>query len=290
MNGKRDEATATAEQWPHGLERVTSKMCDGCGRNLVAACWECDATVFGTPRSPRESSDAALLAWAQFRAHLLREIKRDARARGDLDQRTVDSVCGHLGRLWNFPWDTGPVADFFAVEPLPESSDPSSMRTAMNADKRDDDETTARGAVLAIPREVRHEGVEVDPARLSGSPCCGSTRVPVYMVVDFVWEHGVAEAMDTWDLTLGEVLNACWYAATVNVVELWGPNGLRTSRGPWRKRWGVWAQEVHRDLWRQDYRAVKEPPRRGENTSRGLVNVPAVAENSFSTSDSSGTA
>ncbi len=116
------------------------------------------------------------------------------------------------------------------------------------------------------------EAVHIDPAILSGTPCI--SRVPVYMIVEMVWHHGVDEAMWTWDLSRGQILNACWYAAVTNVLHVWtGPTvsdmnvsgrgrrlGVRTRRAPWQKRWGGWAEEVHGALWLQDYDAVPDPP------------------------------
>ncbi len=108
---------------------------------------------------------------------------------------------------------------------------------------------------------MRCEAVHVNPAILSGTPCI--SRVPVYMIAGMVWHHGVDEAMRSWDFSRGQVLNACWYAAVVNVLHVWRdrePLGIGTRREPWRKRWGAWAAEVHPALWRQDYEAVADPP------------------------------
>jgi uncharacterized protein (DUF433 family) len=113
-------------------------------------------------------------------------------------------------------------------------------------------------------RVVRADsGVWIDPARLSGEPCCGGTRVPVYMVVAMVWEHGVDEAMDTWSLTRGQVLCACWYAAAGGPVYLWSSRTrglLRRHRSPWPSRWRVWAEEHHGLLWHHAYDDCPDPP------------------------------
>lgn len=111
------------------------------------------------------------------------------------------------------------------------------------------------------------EGVWIDPGRLSGTPCVGGTHVPVYMVVGMVWASGVDEAMDCWDLTRGQVLNACWYAAAVNVVHIWRrrpPHGLALGRSPWRRRWLAWAEQVKGDLWASEYGRAADPPSRDE--------------------------
>ncbi len=107
--------------------------------------------------------------------------------------------------------------------------------------------------------------VWIDPARKSGEPCVGGHRVPVEMVIGVVWESSVDNAMDLWCLTRAEVLGACWYAGVGNVVRLHGKGGKYVAhRGPWRKRWGVWARQVHGALWSSttcNYGAVPDPPR-----------------------------
>ncbi len=93
------------------------------------------------------------------------------------------------------------------------------------------------------------ESVHIDPAILSGTPCI--SRVPVYMIVETVWQRDVNEAMRTWDFSRGQILNACWYAAAVNVLHVWrdrGPLGLGVRRSPWRRRWGGWAEESARGI------------------------------------------
>ncbi len=105
------------------------------------------------------------------------------------------------------------------------------------------------------------EAVHIDPAILSGTPCI--SRVPVYMIVEMVWRHGVDEAERTWSLSRGQILNACWYAAVTNVLHVWrgrGSLGVRTRRAPWQKRWLGWAEEVHPALWSRKYDAVPDPP------------------------------
>jgi uncharacterized protein (DUF433 family) len=97
--------------------------------------------------------------------------------------------------------------------------------------------------------------VWVCPGRQSGEPCIGDHRIPVDMVVELAWDGGVKSAMWTWNLTRGEVLVACWYAAEINVVRL----GQR-RRGPWQARWGEWAQDAQGALWKADYDAVPDPP------------------------------
>jgi len=106
--------------------------------------------------------------------------------------------------------------------------------------------------------------VWIDPARKSGEPCVGGYRLPVDLVIVTVWVHGVAEAMTTYDLTRAQVIVTCWYAGAGNVVRLHGKGGKYVARrGPWRKRWGAWAVEVHGALWASttvDYDEVPDPP------------------------------
>lgn len=106
--------------------------------------------------------------------------------------------------------------------------------------------------------------VWIDPARKSGEPCIGGHRLPVEMVVDSVWSSGIEQAMGTYCLTRAQVLVACWYAGAGNVVRLHGRGGQYVARrGPWRKRWGAWAAEVHQALWSTtsvDYDVVPDPP------------------------------
>jgi uncharacterized protein (DUF433 family) len=109
------------------------------------------------------------------------------------------------------------------------------------------------------PHPRREEGVWIDPARLSGMPCVNGHRIPVEMVVGMVWADGVESAQQTWNLTRGEVLNACWYAAAINVEE-----PFQRRRGPWRTRWQEWADEAHPHLWRSDYDVAPDPPSRDD--------------------------
>ncbi len=107
-----------------------------------------------------------------------------------------------------------------------------------------------------MPRKEKEAAyVWVCPGRQSGQPCVGGHRIPVDMVVDMVWWNGVRDAMRAWELTRGEVLAACWYAAEINVVRLG-----QSRRGPWRARWGAWAEDAHGALWKGDYKAVADPP------------------------------
>jgi uncharacterized protein (DUF433 family) len=110
------------------------------------------------------------------------------------------------------------------------------------------------------------EAVWIDPGRHGGDPCCGGTRVPVNLVVATVWRDGVDTAIDCWDLTRGQVLNACWYAAVINMVDIYKHRGTgyRSRGGPWRGRWGDWAEQVHGRLWSSDVADVPDPPRQGD--------------------------
>lgn len=106
--------------------------------------------------------------------------------------------------------------------------------------------------------------VWIDPARRSGEPCIGGTRVPVYMVVEMVWANGVTVAEETWCLSRAQVLVACWYAGAGFPVQLHGRGGYQT-RFPavWRRRWRTWAEQVAGDLWAASgvyCDAIPDPP------------------------------
>lgn len=103
--------------------------------------------------------------------------------------------------------------------------------------------------------------VVIDPAMLSGTPCISGRRIPVYMVADMVWHNGVDEAMHMWALSREEVLVACWYAASIGTVHIWGNKGLKRQPTPWPRRWGAWADDEHGNFWRQDYDQITDPPK-----------------------------
>lgn len=93
--------------------------------------------------------------------------------------------------------------------------------------------------------------VWIDPARRSGDPCIGGTRLPVDTIIEAAWRNGVPAAIDTWEVTRAQVLGACWYAATYG-----------TRR--WRKRWHDWATVNHGAMWGDRYDDVPDPPRSQE--------------------------
>lgn len=109
--------------------------------------------------------------------------------------------------------------------------------------------------------------VWIDPARRCGEPCIGGTRIPVSMVIATVWNRGLDVVFECWpNLTRQQVLNACWYAGSGNVVRLHGKGGRYVAyRGPWRKRWGAWAEQVHEGLWSSDVDDLDDPPRAGDS-------------------------
>lgn len=104
--------------------------------------------------------------------------------------------------------------------------------------------------------------VWIDPARRSGEPCVGGTRIPVEMVVGVVWAYGMSEAITHWpDLTRAQVLTACWYAGTGYPVRLHGEDGgYRPKPWPRADRWGEWAQAMHDALWSGRPDDVTDPP------------------------------
>lgn len=116
------------------------------------------------------------------------------------------------------------------------------------------------------PAETRalNAHVWIDPGRLSGEPCVGGSRLPVYLVAGVTWEHGVEEAIDQWELNRPQVLVACWFVAAYNLDHLHKDTGgyVRDHRScRWRDRWGVWATASHVALWSHRYDDVTDPPR-----------------------------
>jgi hypothetical protein len=120
--------------------------------------------------------------------------------------------------------------------------------------------------------------VWIDPARRSGEPCIGGHRLPVEMVCDAVWSAGVEQAIDLWCLARQEVLVACWYAGVGYPVRLHNNRSeYRPYRGPWRKRWGTWAADVHQALWSVttvDYDAIADPPTALADDGQSYADVP----------------
>lgn len=79
--------------------------------------------------------------------------------------------------------------------------------------------------------------VWIDPGRKGGQPCVGGRRLPVKLLAGSVWAgYPVEEAAQQYDVTVPQVLVACWYVAVYG------------SRA-WRKRWGSWAKEAHLALY-----------------------------------------
>ena len=103
--------------------------------------------------------------------------------------------------------------------------------------------------------------VWIDPGRMSGAACVGGTRCSVDAIADSVWIEGVADVMHGWDLTRGQVLNACWYAACYPL----GPS--KPNGGRWRKRWGAWAEQTHGLLWNHKYDEAPDPPMHDDEES-----------------------
>ena len=113
---------------------------------------------------------------------------------------------------------------------------------------------------------MKDEGAHVwiDPARRSGEPCIGGHRLGVELVIESVWYGDVHQAIATYDITRGQVLVACWYAGAGYPVRLHNKRSeYKPHRGPWAKRWGPWAADVHQALWQStsvDYDAIPAPP------------------------------
>lgn len=105
--------------------------------------------------------------------------------------------------------------------------------------------------------------VVIDPAMCSGEPCIAGRRLPVYLVAETVWWHGVDEGIACFDVTREQLLVACWYAAVLPVL-IWGRGGvLKAQPNPWPKRWRDWADASHQALWSGKYDEVEDPPLKG---------------------------
>lgn len=109
--------------------------------------------------------------------------------------------------------------------------------------------------------------VWIDPARRSGEPCIGGHRLSVELVIEHAWEGGPRQAQELYSLTRAQVLVACWYAGAGFPVRLHSSRSeYKPHKGPWAKRWGTWAADVHQALWQTstvDYDAIPDPPTAG---------------------------
>ena len=90
-------------------------------------------------------------------------------------------------------------------------------------------------------------GVTSRPGVMGGTPCIAGTRIPAQTIADLCSgpsAAAVAQAQHYYPLTRGQVLVACWWAATNTV-------GVHP--------WDVWAEAAYAGLARGDYAAVPDP-------------------------------
>lgn len=87
------------------------------------------------------------------------------------------------------------------------------------------------------------------PDQCSGQPTIAGTGISVEAVGGSVWAgEGLDRAGADYDLTVPQVLVACWWLGT---------HGTRA----WRRRWGGWAERVSAELWLGQYE-IPDPPAR----------------------------
>lgn len=97
-------------------------------------------------------------------------------------------------------------------------------------------------------------GVDVHPGVYSGEPVLEDTRMPVLLVVEIYWSHGIAEVMYDHGISRQNVLVACWYMA-------------RHGRSRvWRQRFAEWLKVADDALWHaSDWVTCPLPPTEAES-------------------------
>ena len=98
--------------------------------------------------------------------------------------------------------------------------------------------------------------VSIDPAVQGGTPCCSDTRIPAEMMARVWWEGQFTkeQMLESWpSLTVPDLLVAFWYMGVYG--------GAR-----WRRRFGLWAKNVHGELWNlaPDYETLPWPSQKEE--------------------------
>jgi uncharacterized protein (DUF433 family) len=102
--------------------------------------------------------------------------------------------------------------------------------------------------------------ISIDPQMRSGRPCVNSTRIPAYVLAEYVAGGDdpafVATYYSTENFVLPReaVLVACWYQATY-------------EKGRWRKHWGKWAKRSHQAMWEGAAGPMLRIRRRGRRPS-----------------------
>jgi len=104
-------------------------------------------------------------------------------------------------------------------------------------------------------RTVAHEAViVVDPARLSGEPTIGNSRLPAGLVARTYWLDGRDEVRACWpELTDLDILVCCWY------VVRYGMYTFGTSKD--HRQWGDWLTTAETMLARQTVKDCPWPPK-----------------------------
>jgi uncharacterized protein (DUF433 family) len=95
--------------------------------------------------------------------------------------------------------------------------------------------------------------VTTDPAVKFGEPTVEGR--PVEALASQIYAGDSLDSVATgFDLTREQVLVACWHQ---------GHHGPRF----WRRRWGAWAAQAHKELWNSRY-DIPDPPSREEQLKR----------------------
>lgn len=93
-------------------------------------------------------------------------------------------------------------------------------------------------------------GVSVHPGVYSGEPTIEGTRMPVALIAEVYWAHGLDEIVRGWDVSKREVLVACWYM------------GRHSRSRIWRSRFHAWSLVADEALWHSsDWWKCPMPPR-----------------------------
>lgn len=113
----------------------------------------------------------------------------------------------------------------------------------------------------------RSHEVWIHPARYSGKPCVGQTRVPVDTVAWSVWLDGSVDATAIdYEVDRETVLVACWYAGLYGTVDPYQHrppgNGRQRFDRTWIRRWRAWADQWGGAMWSGHWDGIPDPPTR----------------------------
>jgi uncharacterized protein (DUF433 family) len=103
----------------------------------------------------------------------------------------------------------------------PAAASRSAHRTALKAKAATPPAQTSQGydfslSVLFKKAARQYSQISIDPGRHVGAPCITGTRIPVYMVLDVLREHGSIEKVREYpSLTLKQIRDAVGFAKYV---------------------------------------------------------------------------